>query len=64
LSFSGKSKNKIHAAFAGYLGAGYEFTKGVTGELSYSFRRLGALAKKNEGTILGHHVTAGVRFDI
>lgn len=66
-----KSKSKYSLAYAGYVGVGYEFSEGVTGELSYSYRNLGAL-KVPKGLIIsnkelelrGHHVTAGVRFDI
>jgi len=69
---SGKSKQKYTFAFAGYVGTGYEFTKGVTGELTYSYRDMGKTKKfksKNGADISsahyrGHHVTAGVRFDI
>ena len=71
-SDSGTAKQKNTFAFAGYVGAGYEFTQGVTGELSYSYRDMGKTKKintKNGGTVSavhyrGHHVTAGVRFDI
>ena len=62
-----KLKQKNTFAYAGYLGASYEFTQGVTGELSYSYRDMGK-TKKIEGYkavhFKGHHVTAGVRFDI
>ena len=62
-----KLKQKNTFAYAGYVGAGYEFTQGVTGELSYSYRDMGK-TKKIEGYkavhFKGHHVTAGVRFDI
>ena len=71
-SDSGTAKQKNTFAFAGYVGAGYEFTQGVTGELSYSYRDMGKAKKytsKNgfSGSAVhyrGHHVTAGVRFDI
>lgn len=65
-SISAKQKNTF--AFAGYVGAGYEFTQGVTGELSYSYRDMGKTKKFGNGAkavhFRGHHVTAGVRFDI
>ena len=72
-SDSGTAKQKNTFAFAGYVGAGYEFTQGATGELSYSYRDMGKTKKintKNGGTVVsavhyrGHNVTAGVRFDI
>ena len=62
---SGSSKNKkINGAFAGYLGAGYQFTEGMTAEISYIFRHLGSIGKENAGSLNAHHVTAGVRFDL
>ena len=58
-------------AFAGYAGASYKFTPELTGELSYSYRNLGKLGKDkdfkdsdNPFELRGHHVAAGVRFDI
>ncbi|MDP5109863.1 MAG: outer membrane beta-barrel protein [Rickettsiaceae bacterium] len=71
-SDSGTGKQKYSFAFAGYVGTGYEFTKGVTGELTYSYRDMGKTKKfksKNGSDMSalhyrGHHVTAGVRFDI
>jgi opacity protein-like surface antigen len=70
-SDSGIAKQRNMFAFAGYVGAGYEFTQGITGELSYSYRNMGEIKKittKNDGISAihygGHHVTAGVRFDI
>lgn len=65
-----KIKQEYKFAFAGYVGTGYEFTPGVTGELSYSYRNLGKLGKDGKDSddnpfeVRGHHVTAGVRFDI
>lgn len=62
------AKQKNTFAFAGYVGAGYEFTQGVTGELTYSYRDMGKTKKFGNGDkavhFRGHHVTAGVRFDI
>ena len=71
-SDSGTGKQNNTFAFAGYVGAGYEFTKGVTGELAYSYRDMGKTKKfksKNGDDMSavhyrGNHVTAGVRFDI
>ena len=64
-----KVKAKYKFAFAGYAGASYKFTPELTGELSYSYRNLGKLGKEksnedNPAEIRGHHITAGVRFDI
>jgi opacity protein-like surface antigen len=69
---AGTAKQKYTFAFAGYVGAGYEFTQGVTGELTYSYRDMGKTKKYTTTTgaagsavaYKGHHVTAGVRFDI
>ena len=63
---NGTAKQKTGLAFAGYVGGSYEFTPGVTGELAYSYRDLGKTKALN-GTKFayrGHHVGAGVRFDI
>jgi opacity protein-like surface antigen len=59
-----KKSNNINATLAGYIGAGYEITKGLVADLSYSYKHLGALGDDNTGAIRGHHVTAGIRFDI
>lgn len=67
-----KAKQKYNLAFAAYVGGSYEFTPGVTGELTYSYRDMGKTKKfKNSngctvGTIhyKGHNIGAGVRFDI
>jgi len=65
---SSKAKQKYNLAFAGYVGASYEFTPGVTGELTYSYRDMGKTKKFENSTdtihYKGHHVGAGVRFDI
>ena len=63
------SAKKINTfTFAGYVGTSYEFTLGVTGELSYSYRDIGKTKKfgngANESHFRSHHVAAGVRFDI
>jgi opacity protein-like surface antigen len=65
---TGKAKQKYGMAFAGYAGVGYEFTQGVVGELSYGYRYMGKTDSFGDNTkgveFKGHHVTAGVRFDI
>ncbi|MDA9163376.1 porin family protein [Rickettsiaceae bacterium] len=61
------AKQKTNLAFAGYLGASYEFTPGVTGDLTYSYRDMGKTKKTDSLPALhykGHHVGFGVRFDI
>jgi len=65
-SISVKQKNTF--AFTGCAGVGYEFTEGVTGELSYSYRDMGKTKKLGDDSkavnFRGHHLTAGVKFDI
>jgi opacity protein-like surface antigen len=65
---TGKVKQKYTIAFAGYAGLGYEFTKDVVGELSYSYRHMGKTSDFADNTkgveLKGHHLTVGVRFDI
>jgi len=67
-TFTGKAKQKYNLAFAGYVGTSYEFTPGVTGELTYSYRDMGKTKKVKGSTntvhYKGHNVGAGVRFDI
>tara|TARA_B110000503_G_C7137123_1_gene409296 strand:- start:208 stop:846 length:639 start_codon:yes stop_codon:yes gene_type:complete len=72
-SITTKAKQKYNLAFAAYLGTSYEFTPGVTGELTYSYRDMGKTKKfkdattgKSGGTLhyKGHNIGAGVRFDI
>jgi opacity protein-like surface antigen len=50
------------------LGASTEFAPGVNGELTYSYRDMGKFKTPKDATSLGslkgHHVAAGVRFDI
>lgn len=61
-----KLKQKYNLAFAGYVGAGFEFAPGVVGDITYSYRDHGK-PKKVEGAkanYKGHNVSAGVRFDI
>jgi opacity protein-like surface antigen len=47
----------------------YGFADGVCGELAYSYRDMGKTKKDKTGSntsshYRGHHVSAGVRFDI
>jgi len=62
------TKQKNTLAFAGYVGASYEFTQGVAGEISYSYRDMGKTEKlendDKEMHFRGHRVAAGVRFNI
>ena len=68
VSSSDTAKQKTGLAFAGYVGGSYEFTPGVTGELTYSYRDMGKTKKAKTFDesfgYKGHHVGAGVRFDI
>lgn len=64
-----KYKKKNNLAYGIHLGTSAEVSPGVNVELTYSFRDMGKLAKaantNAEGPHLkGHHVAAGVRFDI
>ncbi|WHA07048.1 outer membrane beta-barrel protein [Candidatus Megaera polyxenophila] len=64
-----KIKKKNNFAYAVHLGAATEFAPGVNGELTYSFRDMGKFKKNKDSTISapslkGHHVAAGVRFDL
>lgn len=65
---SGKYKKKNNFAYALHLGASTEFAPGVSGELTYSYRDMGKFKTPKEdpslGSLKGHHVAAGVRFDI
>ncbi len=66
---SGTEKQKMNLAFAGHVGVSYGFAEGVSGELAYSYRDMGKTKKdKAPGSesshYKGHHVAAGVRFDI
>jgi len=63
---NGSVKQKTNLAFAGYLGAATEFSEGVNGELTYSYRVMGKTKKlgAKDYSYKGHNVTAGVRFDI
>ncbi len=64
-----KIKKKNNFAYAVHLGAATEFAPGVNGELTYSFRDMGKFKKNKDSTISapslkGHHLAAGVRFDL
>jgi len=52
-----------------HIGAATEFAPGVNGELTYSFRDMGKFKKNKDNKVSlsalkGHHVAAGVRFDL
>ena len=59
---------KFNFAYALHLGASTEFAPGVSGELTYSYRDMGKFKTPKDvpslGSLKGHHVAAGVRFDI
>jgi opacity protein-like surface antigen len=63
-----KYKKKNNFAYALHLGASTEFAPGVSGELTYSYRDMGKFKTPKDvpslGSLKGHHVAAGVRFDI
>ena len=63
-----KYKKKNNFAYALHLGASTEFAPGVNGELTYSYRDMGKFKTPKDvtslGSLKGHHVAAGVRFDI
>ena len=64
-----KIKKKNNFAYAVHLGAATEFAPGVNGELTYSYRDMGKFKKKKDSNfsfsaLKGHHVAAGVRFDL
>jgi len=62
-----KIKKKDNFAYALHLGAATEFAPGVNGELTYSFRDMGKFKKVKDysvGSLKGHHIAAGVRFDL
>jgi opacity protein-like surface antigen len=66
-SISFKKKNNF--AYAVHLGAATEFAPGVNGELTYSYRYMGKFKKNKDNNasfsaLKGHHVAAGVRFDL
>jgi len=67
-AISESTKKKNNFAYAVHLGATTEFAPGVNGELTYSYRDMGKFKKDDDGTsfgsLKGHHVAAGVRFDI
>ena len=63
-----KIKKKNNFAYAVHLGAATEFAPGVNGELTYSYKDLGKFKTPKDypslGSLKGHHVAAGVRFDL
>ncbi len=64
-----KIKKKNNFAYAVHLGAATEFAPGVNGELTYSYRDMGKFKKNKDNNLSfsalkGHHVAAGVRFDL
>ena len=66
---SSSSKKKNNFAYAVHLGAATEFAPGVNGELTYSYRDMGKFKKNKDNNLSfsalkGHHVAAGVRFDL
>ena len=69
LAISESTKKKNNFAYAVHLGAATEFAPGVNGELTYSFRDMGKFKKNKDNKVSfsalkGHHVAAGVRFDL
>ena len=56
-----KAENKF--GYALYLGSSTEFAPGVNAELTYSWRGYSKL-KDADKNLQGHHISAGVRFDI
>jgi len=65
---SQKYKKKNNFAYGLHLGAATEFAPGVNGELTYSYKDLGKFKTPKDypslGSLKGHHVAAGVRFDL
>ena len=60
-------KNQIGLAFAVYVGASYELTDGVIGEVSYSYRGLGkgkTPTDYKDFDYTGNHIGAGIRFNL
>jgi len=61
-------KKKNNFAYGLHLGAAAEVAPGVNAELTYSYRDLGKFkgveGSDKKGSFRGHHVAAGVRFDI
>jgi len=69
VSYSESSKNKTNVAYHVTLGAAAEVAPGVNAELSYSWKDFGKSKFKGPNTtkgasFKGHHVLAGVRFDL
>ncbi|PCJ27129.1 MAG: hypothetical protein COA94_04220 [Rickettsiales bacterium] len=63
---NGEIKKKHNLAFAGYLGASWELGGTASLEITYSYRDLGKTRQLNEKSFhyKGHHLSAGLRFDI
>ena len=63
-----KAKTKNNFAYALYLGAAKEFAPSINADITYSYKDMGNFKKSQKGFSLGglkgHHVSAGIRFDI
>ena len=68
ISGTTKVKKKNNFAYGLHLGASAEVAPGINAELTYSYRDLGkfkgADSDNSKANFRGHHVAAGVRFDI
>jgi opacity protein-like surface antigen len=62
-SVSAKSKAENNFSYAAYIGVSTEFAPSFHGELVYSWRDF-AVQNDNDLGLKGHHVAAGIRFDI
>jgi len=62
-SVTTKSKAGNNFSYAAYIGVSTEFAPSFHGELAYSWRDF-AVQKDNNPRLKGHHVAAGIRFDI
>ncbi|KAF9758277.1 putative adhesin [Nosema granulosis] len=62
-SVSAKSTAGNNFSYAAYIGVSTEFVPSFHGELVYSWRDF-AVQKDNDLGLKGHHVAAGIRFDI
>ncbi len=58
------AKKSTGFAYAGYLGASSELDHGIHAELTYSYRDVGKIKNLPQVKVKGHHIAAGVRFDI
>ncbi|MCF8494216.1 MAG: outer membrane beta-barrel protein [Rickettsiaceae bacterium] len=63
-----KAKESKSFAYALHLGGSTELAPALSVELSYSYRQIGKFKKSQKrfslGSLKGHHVAAGVRYDI